>query len=332
MRKLIIILIVLCSLGLIWYCFRPTPIPIPQKIVEVITVRPEQFQQSINLLGVIHPKHAIYMVAKGAGVLDVLVPTGQKVQKGTLIAKIDNPDIEQSVQLSVSSEDIAKNQLERFKPLLEKGYISNRELEDKKQDLLNAQKELAKSKIERDNLRFYAPFDGIIGAYKKREGAQVNVGESVVALYDPTKVVVDFDVPCSNILHISPGQIVHVFGRAYPLSHIQPMLDEDTHMCPADVDIKCEDCLMGATVPVNLVIKEEKNAIIVPFQAIFLKNSKPHVYIVDNGKVALVSVTTGAKQKDKIEIISGLKGGQQLVVKGQERLYPTMSVDAIPAL
>lgn len=331
MRKLIILLLLLCGIGLIWFYYRQTPVLNTKKIVEVITVNPQKLAQSIRLLGTIQPKHAIYMVAKGSGVLDILVSSGEKVKKGTLIAKIDNPDIEHNAQLSMNSEDIAKNQLERLKPLLEKGYISNREIEEKKQELINSQKELAKAKIERDNLRFYAPFDGIIGAYKKREGAQVNVGDTVVSLYDPTKISVDFDVPCSNIPRVRLDQTVTVLGRSYPLTNMQPMLDEETHMCPADVDIQCEDCLMGATIPVNLIIKEKNDALIIPFQAIFLKDSKEFVYGVKDNKIVLLPVRTGAKQEDNVEVSSGLNKGDQIVVKGQERLYPGLEVEVTPA-
>ena len=108
------------------------------------------------------------------------------------------------------------------------------------------------------------------------------------------------------------------------------MLDEETHMCPADVDVTCSKCLIGATAKLDLVVAEKKNVIVVPFQAIFLRNSLPAVYIVDKGKVDLVAVKTGIKQKDQIEITEGLKVGQQLIVKGQDRLYPGMEVDIVP--
>ena len=314
-------------MGIFWFYFRLSPQRPPQKIVEIAIVKKQKFQQSIRLLGVIHPQHATYMAAKGSGVLDILIPTGQKISKGALIAKIDNPDIDNEVLLSQSAETIAKSQLDRLQPLLEKGYVSGREIEEKKQEWITAQKEFAKMKMERDNLRFYAPFDGIIGAYKKREGAQINAGDTVVTVYDPETLVVDFDIPCSNLAKISVGQRVYVFDKAYPLDNIQRMLDEETHMCPADVKIACEDCLIGSTVPVRLVVTEKNDVITIPFQALFLKNGIPHVYIVEENKIVLVEVKIGAKQEDRIEIITGLQPGQQLVLKGQERLYPEMSVE-----
>ena len=305
---------------------KKSPAP-PHKLVEVETVKRHNIQQTVHLLGTIHPKHTTVLVSKGTGMLDALIPTGQHITKGTLIAKMDNPDVEKNLQLSLAAESLAKAQWERFNPLLKTGFVSAKEVEEKKQAWFDAQKELSKTKRELDDLRFYAPFDGIIGAYKKREGSQINPGEAVVTLYDPSSLVVDVDIPCSNLSALQEGQSVRVLGKPYALSHLQKMLDEDTHMCPADVDISCDDCLMGATVDVDLVVAEKKEVVVIPYQALFLKDSKPFVYTVSGGKVVLQAITLGLKQQDLIEITDGLTPGQQLIIKGQERLYPDMVVD-----
>ncbi|RUR12952.1 efflux RND transporter periplasmic adaptor subunit [Legionella sp. km772] len=299
----------------------------PNKMVEIEIIKPQNIQQRIHLLGVIHPKHTTLLIAKGSGTLDAFVATGQKVKKGTLLARIDNSDIEKNAQLSQSAEQLAREQYERFIPLTKKGFVSPKEIEERKQAWINAQKEYAKAKIELDYMRFYAPFDGIVGAYKKREGSQVTQGDPVVSVYDPASLVVDFDIPCGNLAALSEGQKVYVFGKQYRLTHLQKMLDEDTHMCPADVDIQCPDCLIGTTAKISLVVMEKKNTIVIPLQALFLRDGRPVVYIVKNNKVELLAVKTGIRQADKIEILEGLNAGQQLIIKGQDRLYPKMTVD-----
>jgi len=319
--SLLIILFVIAK-----FLSHPKPAESTEKYVETESVSLQNIQQTIRLLGTIHPTHATILTAKGAGLLDTLVPTSQKVKKGTLIAKIDNLDTENNLQLSAKAEDLAKLQLDRFQPLLKTGFVSAKEVEEKKQAWIIAQKELSHTKIELDNLRFYAPFDGIVGAYKKREGAQVGLGEAVVTIYDPSSLVVDFDIPCGNLTTINEGQSLKVLGKSYKLTHLQKMLDEDTHMCPADVNIQCDDCLIGSTVDVDLVIAEKKQVIVIPFQAVFLRNSKPFVYTVENDKVALISIETGLHQQETIEVTAGLKSGQQIIVKGQDRLYPEMPV------
>lgn len=296
------------------------------KIVEVEEISQKNIQQTADLIGTIRPKHATVLVAKADGMLDSLIPTGQKIHKGMLIAKIDNPDMEKNHQLSETAEIIAKTQYTRLSTLLKTGYVSPKEVEEKKQAWIEASKNLSNTKIELDTMRFYAPFDGIVGAYKKKEGAQVNPGDAVVTIYDPSSLTVDFDIPCTNIKAFREGQGIRVLGNEYHISHIQNMIDEDTHMCPADVDIACDDCVMGASVDVELVLREKKNVVVIPYQAVFLKNGKHHVYLVEDHKLVLAAVHTGIQNKAQIEITAGLKPGQFVVTKGQERLYPGMSV------
>lgn len=310
------------------FLFASTRLP-PQKepkLVEVEILKSGNIQQTVRLIGIIHPKHATILLAKSSGMLDSLVATGQKVRKGQLIAKLDNPDIETNLTLSEVAETIAKTQYDRLFSLLKTGIVSAKEVEEKKQAWIQAQRDLSKTKIELDTIRFYAPFDGIIGAYKKREGTQVNQGDPIVTLYDPSSLVVDFDIPCTTLNTIHEGQAVRVLNNDYKLSHVQKMIDDETHMCPADVDIDCESCVIGSNVDVDLVVDEKKEVLVIPSEAIFLRNSKPFVYLVKDNKVSLTPVKTGVREKSRVEIIAGLQPGQQLIIRGQERLYPNMSV------
>ena len=298
-----------------------------KKVVDVSLINKQDFRQTIVLLGNIHTKYSTLLKAKGDGTLKILMQRGQKIKQGSLIAKIENLDLEKSLELSTTTEALAKKQYERLLPLLRSGFASIKESEEKKQSWLSYQKEVSKTKMALENLRFYAPFDGIIGAYKKRDGAEVRLNEELVSIYDPKSLVVDFDIPCANYSELKAGQPVSVLNKSYKLNHIQQMMDDETHMCPADVDIECQSCLIGDTIKVELVVASKKDVIVIPSTAIFLKESNTYVYIVENGKVELEPVKTGLSQKQNIEIVEGLKVSQKLIIKGMERLHPGMEVD-----
>ncbi len=302
------------------------PPSLPIKLVETEILAPTTIQKTIKLIGTVRPKHTTVLAAKGSGLLDIFLSSGQTVKKGDLIAKIINPDIEKSYQLSKATAKIASTQYKRLQSLQKTGFVSTREVEEKKQSWIEAQKELAKTKIELKNMRFYAPFDGIIGAFKIKEGAQVNEASAVVTVYDPSNLTVEVDIPCTNMPQIKANQSVYVFNKPYRLNHLQKMIDDETHMCPADVDIHCKQCLIGANITVDLVVKEKQETLVIPTQALFLKNGKPCIYKVNNNHIELVGVKTGIQQKNKVEITSGLKPGDQVIIKSPERLYPGLEV------
>lgn len=322
-------MIILCSsifMGFYLYNKSKFEPPIATKVVETELTRPTKIQQLIKLIGTIHPKHTSILVAKGSGVLDVLIYSGETVKKGDLIAKIINPGIEKNYQLSKDALQITKNQYQRFLTLKNKGLVSILELEEKKQQWIEAQKNLAKSKMELTNMRFYSPFDGIVGAFKLREGAQVNEGSAVFTVYDPMAVTIDIDIPCHYLKSIKENQSVYVFNTLYHLSHLQKMMDDETHMCPADVDIKCDHCIIGDSLFVTLVIKEKDHVLVIPDKALFLKDGLLSVYKTKNHHIELVRVKQGIQEQDKVEISSGLKTGDEVIIKNPERLSPGLEV------
>src|SRR6185312_13074020 len=124
-------------------------------------------------------------------------------------------------------------QYERVAALLKSGHVSRKEVEEAKATWLEAQKISTTSKIERDKSRFYAPFDGVVGVFKVREGAYVNDGNPIGNFYDPASLIVEFDIPPLVVRFIHDGQKVKVNKVLYALTHVQRMVDEETHMAPA---------------------------------------------------------------------------------------------------
>lgn len=296
------------------------------KVVETAIITPTSFKKTIKLIGTIHPKHTTLLTAKASGFLKSNFSSGQAVKKGDLIAQIINPEVEKSYQLSKADVAISETHYNRFLQLKSKGFVSIRELEEKKQQWINAQKEMAKTKIAVENLRFYSPFDGIISAFKFRDGSQVKTGDVVVTVYDPLNIAVDLDIPCQYLHQIKEKQIVYIKNQRYHLSHLQQMMDGETHMCPAEVDIHCNDCIIGDNIYVQLLIQEKEKVLVTPVQALFLKEGKLSLYKVVNNRIELVRVRAGIKEKNRVEIISGLKPNDQVIIKSPERLYPEMEV------
>lgn len=298
------------------------------KVVETVYVEKRNISQSIKLTGRIKARNSAILTARYPGVLNIIIPAGTKVLKDSVIAKINSMEIEKRYTLSGSAEIIAKEQFERAKNLFKSGAYSKAELEMLQNKWISAQKDLADSKVAYDKLQFYAPFDGIIGNYKFREGAQLKGDEAIVSFYDPTNVALDFDIPASVIKDINNGQNILVNGKTYQLVHVQKMLDDERHMSPASLDINCEDCLVGSNIDLELTVKTKENVIVIPFEAVVIQANTSGVYVVKDGKVNLKEVELGMRHKNEVEVISGLEEKEEIVAKSINRLYPGALVKA----
>jgi membrane fusion protein (multidrug efflux system) len=213
--------------------------------------------QTARLIGTIKAKRSTVLAAKSTGTLDYLVQAGQKVSKGSLIARLENSELENVYTILKDAVKIAKDRYHRLLTLEKSNAASKHAVEERKNQWIEPEKALSDAKIELDKTHFTAPFEGIVGAYKILEGSQVQEGDPIVTFYDPSEVIVEFDIPAPLLSQIEDGKIAIINKKQYRISHVQKMIDPDTWSCPiyrTRVDEKIQLftlLLTGCYYPVN---------------------------------------------------------------------------------
>ena len=324
---LIILITIICAL----YVHNKNTNLQDTKVVETTPAILNSIQQSIRLIGTIKAKKSTIFTAKVIGTLEKAIDAGQHVNKGELIAKLENADLEHSVLLSEDAAKLAKEQYERTLILAKTNAISQKSIDDAKAAWITTQKSLATARLELDQTKFIAPFSGIVGMYKIRDGSQVAQGEQILTFYDPNEIIVEFDIPATYLKQINNGQPVIIGNKKLHIKHIQKMVDPNTNMSPATVDYPSENCFIGENIDVDLIVAKKNNVLVLPTSAVFLKNGTSSVYIVENNTAILKPVTTGLQEKEQIEIIDGIKELDVIIVCGQSRLYPFAKVKIFQA-
>lgn len=304
------------------------------KVVEVERAILTNITQTVRLIGTIQAKRSTVLIAKTIGTLDQVAFAGQKISRGGLIAKLENVDLEETCQLSANAEKVAKEQYEHIVQLGKTHLAKKYDVGDRRNQWIEAQKSLAAAKIELDKTRFIAPFDGIVGVFKMREGIQVQVGDPIVTFYDPSELIIEFAIPTPVLQKIyadanqnrDKDHIAIIDGKIMKVSHIQRMIDPDTHMSPAYIDFPCSNCMIGSNILIDFVVVERKGVFVVPFEATFLRDGKMYVYLVKNNKARLCPVTLGVREKERVEITSGLSVGDVVISRAPARLWPDVDV------
>ncbi len=302
-----------------------------QKVVEVTRVKKEVIYQSVRLIGTVKAKKSSILVAKISGTITSIVPSGTKVSKGQVIAQLENTHLKNSVRLSQEASNIAKKQYNRAATLQKSGFVSKKNMEEIESTLIDNQQKLAEAKIKLDESRFVAPFDGVVGPHKLREGSHAQDGDEILTFYDPTDLIVEVDIPAQHFASLESDPKIKIDNKIYPLGFVQKIVNPDTHMASTTIDIPDTNHFIGEPLFVDLLVKEHKDALIIPSEAIFLKDNKQYVYLVTGkeNELSLQAITPGIQEKEKTEILQGLKEGDLVVVRGQDRLYPGLSVKYI---
>ena len=307
-----------------------TPPEMPKKVVETEVVKKTPFQFSIKLMGVVEPVQSSVLRAKSAGVVDLHARAGDALKKGDIIASLQDPPTQETLALAEKEAAIAKEQYDRAALLGGKKTLSTQDVEGKRMAHLQAQRQFYSIKKQYEDGQFLAPFDGIVGVFKVREGAFMQAGDALVTFYKPDHLLVSFDIPGDFLPRVKKDQAVRIGDKNYPLSGVQHMMDPETHMGPAYIHYDEKNALIGQNVELDLVIFEDKNVISVPHDALYYvgegRNRAVFVYLVKDGKADLHPVKVGHSNRERTLITKGLKEEDVIVSKGITRLFPGIEI------
>lgn len=299
------------------------------KVVETVKVKRQPINHQIRLIGTVRAKRESLYSAKVNGHLDIHILAGAFVSKGTLFAEIENVDLQKQYTLASETASIAKTQYERAQTLQKSHSVSQQAVEQKHVAWLEAEDKMLSAKRELDKTQLTASFDGVLGAYKIREGAYLKEGDPIISLYDPKQRVIELDIP-EGVLNQIPLQPKAVIGdQLIPLSQFQKIIDPETHMAFGLVELPetiQDNFIIGTTIDVELVIQESPNALVIPYEAVFIKDEKPYVYRLKDNKAKLTPIKLGVRSKEEIEISEGLQENEEVIARGQDRLYDDIEV------
>ncbi|MBY0461743.1 MAG: efflux RND transporter periplasmic adaptor subunit [Alphaproteobacteria bacterium] len=303
--------------------------------VEVILVKQEPIRAVTRLIGTVRAKQEAIYSAKVNGHLKIHTPSGANVSKGTIIAEIDDTQLSKQYDILLEKARIAKIQYERLKTLETKNSASQATVEKKQIEWLEAEKQAVKGKQDIEKALLIASFDGFLGTYKFREGAYLKKDETIVSLYDPSGVIIEINISEGILETLSDSPNALIDDQILPLSHFKKVIDPETHMASALIELPEEyksKYIIGTSIDVDLVVKEIPNAFVIPYEAVFIQNQKTYVYVVKENKAKRTLVKLGVRQKDKIEISEGLHENDQVIWRGQNRLYDGIDVEVYDPL
>jgi RND family efflux transporter MFP subunit len=210
-----------------------------------------------------------------------------------------------------SAYNIAYN---RYQAALDEGRQRQAALAERRAELEIARQKLADSAIK-------APFDGIVQTRFVNTGAYLKEGDPIVALVQVDPLRLRLEVPEPQAARIRLGQEVRfsITGedteRKTAISRISPALDKESRMLGVEADVTNDGTLHpGTFAQAHIVVQSQAEALVIPPQAIRVFAGLPKVFVVEKNKVAEKEITTGARGSDWVEVLSGLKEGDQVVL------------------
>jgi len=363
--KLLIWFLVIAAAAGAWVFFRGLFEPgIEVQLATASMSSPSQANAVLTASGYVVARRKAAVASKGTGTLVFLgVDEGDKVKKGQVIARLEDNDVVAARErarenLRVAEADLndAKQSLERTRQLLKREFVAQADYDiaEARYKRVIATIDAAKfglkeAEVAVDNTRIVAPFDGTV--LKKN----ADVGEivaplagaassraAVVTIADMSSLEIDADVSEANITRVNPEQACEITLDAYPqqrypgyVTKIVPTADRakatvlvkirfrdyDQKVLP-EMSAKISFLAAGA----GNSVAEGKPLLTVPAAAVATRNGRTVVYQIRDERAVEVAVTTGQKLAGLLEITGGLKDGEKIVSKIDDRLKDGVKV------
>lgn len=305
-------------------------------VVSGVVVKSQPLDNVVNVSGTVLASESVDLAAEASGIVQMIAfKEGGHARKNDLLLKLNDEDLQAQLKKTELQIQLAADQAERQKRLLETGNTSKEQYDV-------AINTLATMKADRENLvasirkrEIRAPFDGIVGLRYVSEGSYVSPTTRIASIQKINPLKVDFAVPEKYAGKIRVGDLVKLqsdetnlefTGKVYAIEpEIEPTMR--TVQLRALCENKGEAIFPGGYVHVELRMKQPGGALMVPTQAIIPVLKGQTVLVRKNGVVVSVPVKTGVRTPSVIQIISGLSEGDTVLTTGILQLRPGMPVN-----
>ena len=268
----------------------------------------------------------------------VFVSEGSFVKAGQVLAVIKSDKQNVGVANAQAVYNNAKAEVARFESAYATGGVTEQALKQVKLQYENAKNNLESARISASDVNITASFSGIVNKKNIEPGSYVNPGQEVFEVVNVSTLKLRVNVDEKNVGSLKIGQSVKVESPVIPgksftgkITFIAPKADASLNF-PVDLEIQNNsDNELRAGMYGNAYFGDAQlsNVLVVNRNAFVGSVSSNEVYVLKDGKAYLTKVTTGRTFGDDIEILSGLKAGEQVIVSGQINLVNEAVVEII---
>jgi RND family efflux transporter MFP subunit len=332
-------------------------------VTSVSVVQPQRTAptQEITLPGNVEPFVAAPIYSRTNGYLEKwYVDIGAHVKQGQLLAVIQTPEVDQQLAQSRSNLATAQANLKlseitanRYQGLLNSHAVAQQDVDTATQTFHANQ---AIVEADQANVRqletlqsfekIYAPFDGIITARNTDIGNLIDSGSSggvktdLFHIAQPGKLRVYVDVPESYAPSVKIGLIADLSLAEFPGRTFQGKvvrtseainITTRTLQVEVDVDNPSGTLLTGSYAEVKLRLPEVNSTYLLPVETLIFRSQNLLVAVVRDGKVVLTRVTPGRDLGERIEILAGLSGEDQVIINPPDSIVSGQAVQIVPA-
>jgi RND family efflux transporter MFP subunit len=287
-----------------------------------------------EVVGTVRSKQRSVVEAKVSGrVLEFTATPGAMVKAGDLLARLDVQEIQAKVDQARAMLDQAKRDFDRQKQLIASNATTRQEF-----DAADARVKIGTGAVsEAETMMSYAkvtaPFDGVVTRKLADVGDLAMPGKPLLEIEAPTSLRFEADLPEAILDRVKLGEKMSVrLAKVIEgtVSEISPVADPVSRTFNVKLDLPpTEGLRTGQFGRVSVPVAEVK-LLLVPQSAVLKRGQMELVFVAKDGKAALRLVKTGKVLESRVEVLSGLEEGEQIIVSETAQLTDGQPVTIQP--
>lgn len=284
-------------------------------------VRREPYAPRLELVGTVASEEKINLSARiPAHVKEVRVSAGQAVKTGQVLLVLDDREVREQLAAAEAQFRQAETEYQRAKQLFESKATTEQALTAAESLHAAARAQVERVKVMLSYAQIASPIDGMVTDRRVEAGDLANPGQLLLAVYDPRRLWLEVPVPVRLIERVSLGQTLEMKldrpARVMKgaVAEILGEIDPRSRTQMAKVRLEDPAGVLPGTFGRLWLSGEERPALRVPESAVFAIGQLEFVQVVRDGRAVRRIVRTGPREDGRVEILSGLADGDQVVV------------------
>jgi len=311
--------------------------------VEAVPLGRGVIRDGIESTATVEARARALVRAQVAGVLVALpVEEGARVKAQETIAQIERPSFSEVLARARSERDRAARETRALEKMASEGLVPNQQLIDARFALRQASLEVERLDKERALETVQSPIDGVVTARHVQPGESVAVGAPLFDVADVGALELSLRLPERHLPRLAAGQRVEIFPEGLEeaaavlgsVERIAPTVDARSGTVKVTVAIPDPGAVPlrpGMYVRARIIVDVRDAALLLPKRALIFEEDRAFAFRVVAGKAQKVRLELGYQDRDRVQVLTPLVEGDQVVIFGQRGLADGTPVQVVGA-
>ncbi|MEM6989043.1 MAG: efflux RND transporter periplasmic adaptor subunit [Myxococcota bacterium] len=306
--------------------------------VTIFAARTDDLSTHLTATANLEAEDSIAVVSEAAGrVTAVHAEEGDEVEAGGLLVALNAKHAKMAVREAQLRADQAKRKRTRADKIAD--HVSGEEREQLSSDGQLAAHALEQAKLDLSRTRIRAPRRGEVTARKVTLGQYVRVGDELLDITDFSVLVARIHVPERDASALEPGRSVDLQLQADSevklvgtIRAIASVVDTASGTVKVTIEVRDppESVRSGSFVTVSMLRDSVSAATWIPREAVIAHPRGAHVFVLSGEQVGRRPVELGVEDKGRLQIVSGVSPGEEVVLSGHGDLEDGAAVTVLP--